>query len=160
MWRHVTSSGQIFTKHTESVLYIHILSVSKYEVNWIIIEKVINNNVFFSFSMEIYRKMLFLPQNQPKYDIWESITSEPLTIGRWLTPHLKALCELFTTQYVWLPYLLPFLLTSALFRPFWGKKILKIRHMTSSYRILIKHSKMFYYFLYYLCQSLKSFAYV
>ena len=35
MWRHVTSPGQIFTKLSENVPFIHILYVTKYEVNWI-----------------------------------------------------------------------------------------------------------------------------
>ena len=151
MWRHVTSPGQIFTKISENVPFIYILSVTKYKVNWIISLKVMDN-VFFSSNMEIYRKMLFLPQNQPKYDIWEGITSEPLVIGRWLTPHLKALCELFTTQYVWLPYLLPFLLTSAIFLPVWAKNPENTsRDVTWRHHIGFSPNfqKMFYYFLYY-----------
>ena len=130
MWRHVTSPGQIFTKISENVPFIYILLMTKYEVNWIISLKVMNNNVFFSSNMEIYRKMLFLPQNQPKYDIREGITSEPLVIGRWLTPHLKALCSSLQHSMLGCPICYHFCWRQQYFCHF-ELKTLKMRHVTS-----------------------------
>ena len=49
MRRHMTSRRQIFTKSSEYVLYINILLVCKYEVNWITLGVIMTVSLFSTF---------------------------------------------------------------------------------------------------------------
>ena len=150
-------SVTIFTNFSGNVCVLHILLLSTFEVNCIIFHEVMTIHIFYSFYIgnPIFAQFFF--------NLWTSTALQQIIAERWLTPRWKAIIKLLSKINIWLTHLWSFcwcqhfISTSRPKIPKMTSRDVTWRHVI---RFLPKFANVFLYFISYLCQYLKSFAYV